>query len=168
MTHTRDNQPHTPLAHAALDAWAREERDLLFNAYFEGDLTPDERAEVEGRLESDESFRQEYDAFLAVVGGLRALPFEFAPDDFVEKVQARIRTRSSGKFFGQNLLYNTHRVPYEVIALVMMIVMAAAYMMMESPRDRGLHSSDLTLDAASGTSSTLDKGQPRGDKGTPD
>lgn len=123
-----------------------DEQDLMFNAYFEGDMTAEERSSFERRLEHDQGFRRDYEEFLKLVAGLRALPFEFAPDDFVEKVQSRIRTRSQGRFFAENYLTSTH-VPYEVIALVMLVVMAAAYMMMESPRDASLTNADVTLDA---------------------
>lgn len=123
-----------------------EELDLLFNAYFEGELTGDERADFDSRLERDDSFRRSYDEFVDIMGGLRSLPFEFAPDDFVERVTSRIRTRSRGRFFTENYLYGT-RVPYEVIAIVMIIVMAASYMLVEAPRDRDLKTADLTIDA---------------------
>ncbi len=136
-------QIDAPQAASMLDI---EEQDLMFNAYYEGDMTPEEREDFEGRLERDDIFRQDYEDFLSVVGGLRSLPFEFAPDDFVEKVQSRIRTRSAGRFFAENYLSSGH-VPYEVIALVMIIVMTAAYMMMEAPRDKSLTNADVTIDA---------------------
>ena len=122
-----------------------EELDLFFNAYFEGDLTREEREDFERRLESDEPFRSQYNEFVNIMGGLRALPFEFAPDDFVERVESRIRTRSAGRFFADNYFYRA-RVPYEVIAIVMIVVMAAAYMMMEVPKDRDLRTGDVTVD----------------------
>lgn len=123
-----------------------EELDLLFNAYFEGELTDPERAEFDSRLEQDDAFRRSYDEFVDIMGGLRSLPFEFAPDDFVDRVTSRIRTRSRGRFFAENYLYGT-RVPYEVIAIVMIIVMAGSYMLVEAPRDRDLKTADLTINA---------------------
>lgn len=114
-----------------------DERDLLFNAYWEGELTATERADFEERISEDAEFAAAYREFFDMMGGLRQLPFEFAPDDFVDNVRGRIRTRSHGRFFGEEWLYST-RVPYEVVAVVMMVVMAGAYMLMESPRDRGL------------------------------
>lgn len=128
------------------EATYNEELDLLFNAYFEGELTDPERAEFDSRLEQDDAFRRSYDEFVDIMGGLRSLPFEFAPDDFVDRVTSRIRTRSRGRFFAENYLYGT-RVPYEVIAIVMIIVMAGSYMLVEAPRDRDLKTADLTIDA---------------------
>jgi anti-sigma factor RsiW len=114
-----------------------DEQDLLFNAYYEGELTATERADFDDRMAEDPEFAAAYQEFFDMMGGLRELPFEFAPDDFVDRVRGRIRTRSHGRFFGQEWIYST-RVPYEVVAVVMMIVMAGTYMLMETPHDRGL------------------------------
>lgn len=114
-----------------------DERDLLFNAYYEGELTATERADFDDRIAADPEFAAAYQVFFDTLGGLHELPFQFAPDDFVEGVRGRIRRRSHGRFFGQEWIFST-RVPYEVVAVVMMIVMAGAYMLMESPRDKGL------------------------------
>lgn len=114
-----------------------EELDLLFNAYFEGELTPEERADFDAKLEQDPQFAQSYEEFVTIMGGLRNLPFEFAPDDFMERVQSRMRTRSRGRFFADNYLYRS-RIPYEVIAIVMIAIMGAAYMMMEPSTDKNL------------------------------
>ena len=159
MTQHSPTSPPSPPGEAdAIQAMLQlEEHDLMFNAYYEGEMTPEERGAFEERLERDGPFKREYEDFLSVVGGLRGLPFEFAPDDFVERVQSRIRTRSAGRFFAETYL-NSNRVPYEVIALVMIIVMAAAYMMMEAPRDRALINGDVTLDAPG----DLDKSPRRG------
>jgi len=120
---------------------AISERDRLFNAYYENELDEAARADFEDRIESDEEFAEAYHAFFEVMGGLRELPFEFAPDDFVERVQSRIRTRSHGRFFAEELLFKT-RIPYEVVAIVMIIVMAAAYLFMGTPPDRGMQDVD--------------------------
>ncbi len=109
-------------------------QDLLFNDFLEGDLSPEEHAKFEERLENDEVFKREYEQFFSVVGGLRALPFTFAPDDFVNTVQSRIRTRSRGRFFADNYLL-TSRIPYEVVGLVMILVMISSYFMMGVPHD---------------------------------
>lgn len=140
------------------------EQDALFNAYFEGDMTPEEREAFTAALDADDALRQDYDYFVDIMGGLRNMPLEFAPDTFVHDVQARIRTRSRGRFFAESHIYNLYRsrVPYEVIAIVMILVMAASYLLMEAPRDRDVRNGDLTVDRAK-----LDKsgehGKPTGD-----
>ena len=121
-----------------------EELDLLFHASFEGELNAQERADFELRLERDPDFARAYEEFVTIMGGLRSLPFEFAPEDFVDKVQSRLRTRSRGRFFAEHYLYRS-RVPYEVIAIVMIAIMAAAYLMMEPTTDKHLRDGDLRV-----------------------
>lgn len=111
------------------------EQDFLFNAYFDDELGDDEREQFAERLRSDPDFARAWKDFSSVMGAVNGLPFEFAPDDFVETVKGRIRTRSRGRFFADELLFRS-RVPYEVVALVMIIVMAAAYLFMGAPPDK--------------------------------
>jgi anti-sigma factor RsiW len=118
------------------------ELDLLFNAYLDDELSDEEREEFDDRLESDPDFARAWDDFSSVVGGLRGMPFEFAPDDFVDRVQGRIRTRSAGRFFAEEYLFKT-RMPYEVVALVMIIVMSAAYLFMGAPPDKQMQDVDV-------------------------
>ena len=118
------------------------EQDMLFNAYLEDDLADDERAEFDRRLADDPDFARAYEQFTDVVGSLGDLPFEFAPPDFVERVQTRIRTRSRGRFFAEEFLFKT-RIPYEVVAIVMIIVMAAAYLFMGAPPDKQMQDVDV-------------------------
>ena len=111
------------------------EQDLLFNAYLDDELSDDERARFAERLEEDPDFARAWESFSSIMGAVHRLPFEFAPPDFVERVQGRIRTRSRGRFFAEEFLFKS-RVPYEVVALVMIIVMAAAYLFMGAPPDK--------------------------------
>lgn len=121
-----------------------DERDALFIAFLEGDL-PDERREAfEAELERDAELRQDFESFADIMGGVQTLPFEFAPPDFVDKVQGRIRKRSKGRFFTENFLYST-RMPYEAIAVVMIAVMAAAWMLMGVPKDRNMKTAEVNI-----------------------
>ena len=121
-----------------------DERDALFIAFLEGDLPEERRAQFEAELDRDAELRREFDEFADIMGGVRELPFEFAPPDFVEQVQGRIRSRSKGRFFAENFLYNT-RMPYEAIAVVMIAVMAAAWLLMGTPKDRNMHDADAEI-----------------------
>jgi anti-sigma factor RsiW len=119
-----------------------DERDALFIAYLEGDLSDEQSREFRAELDEDAELRQEFEHFANIVGGVKELPFEFAPPDFVQGVQKRLRTRSRGRFFADSFLYGS-RMPYEAIAVVMIIVMAAAWMLMETPKDRNLRDVEL-------------------------
>lgn len=118
------------------------EQDLLFNAYLDGELSDDEREEFSERLSDDPAFAKAWKDFSSVMGAVRNLPFEFAPDDFVDTVKSRIRTRSRGRFFAEEYLFRT-RMPYEVVALVMIIVMASAYLFVGAPPDK--HMEDVRV-----------------------
>jgi negative regulator of sigma E activity len=113
------------------------EQELLFNAYLDGELSEGEVRAFKERLLNEPEFREGWEEFSQVMGGLRALPMEFAPNDFVDKVQSRIRTRSKGKFFADPIIYK-QRTPYEVVAIVMLIVMASAYLFLGAPHDTQL------------------------------
>lgn len=121
MTHT--NQP---------DEDFLDEQDALFNAWLDGELNPTELAAFEKRLAQDPDFKSAHEQFKSIMQIVRKIPFEFAPDDFVDKVQGHIRQRSRGRFFTDSFL-TQQRMPYEVVALVMMLVMAAVYILMEAP-----------------------------------
>lgn len=113
------------------------EMEALFSAYLDGELAPQERADFETRLREDPDFQAQYQGFAEIMQGLRAMPFAFAQDDFVPAVQRRIRVRSNGMFFSHKFLTLT-RIPYEVIAVVMMLIMAAIYLMMDIGEDVAL------------------------------
>lgn len=117
-------------------------QDILFNDYFDGELSEEEQREFKARLDADENFRKEYKQFFDIMGGLRAMPFEFAPDDFENQVRSKIRSRSKGRFFADNFLL-TSRVPYEVVGIVMIIVMISAYFMMGIPYNQKIQ--DLNI-----------------------
>lgn len=121
-----------------------DERDALFIAYLEGDLSEDERREFRDELAADDELRRDFEQFEEIMGGMQSLPIEFAPPDFVERVEGRIRSRSKGRFFADSFLY-TARIPYEAIAVVMIIVMAAAWLLMEAPKDRGMQDAEVSV-----------------------
>ena len=121
-----------------------DERDQTFIAFLEGDLSEAKQREFRSQLAQDDELRREFEQFSDIMGGVQNLPFEFAPPDFVDKVRTRIRVRSKGRFFGENLLYSS-RMPYEAIAVVMIAVMAAAWLLMGTPKDRHLQNADPDL-----------------------
>jgi hypothetical protein len=59
-----------------------------------------------------------------------AKPEPRAPDEFLRGVQKRIRARSRGKFYGDGWSTAAPRVSYALIALVMLLVMALAYVVL--------------------------------------
>ena len=53
-----------------------------------------------------------------------------AGDDFVEKLQSRMRRRSGGKLFGANRWGHVTRVPYELFSLVLILIILTVYMLL--------------------------------------
>jgi len=107
-----------------------EQAQELFSAYREGDLPPDEVKAFEGLLASDAEAQEEYDKFCRTLESLALLSKEPAPDDFVEKLQGRMRRRSGGKLFGANRWGHVTRVPYELFSLVLILIILTVYMLL--------------------------------------
>ena len=64
--------------------------DELISAYFDGEVTPDERAEVERLLESSTELRQQLDETSKLSALLHSFPRESAPRDLTANVQKRV------------------------------------------------------------------------------
>ena len=64
--------------------------DELISAYFDGEVTPDERAEVERLLESSTELRQQLDETSKLSAFLHSFPRESAPRDLTANVQKRV------------------------------------------------------------------------------
>ena len=114
---------------------AVDERTLRFNAYIDDELSAEERRLFEKELAEDEEFARDYEEFSRPIQGLHSFSFEFAPPGFVSRVETRIRTRSQGRFFAENYLFG-ERMPYEVVAIVMIVLMATMYFFVEVPNDK--------------------------------
>ncbi len=109
----------------------REQVRDLFSAYREGELPPDQVRALEAFLERDEETREDYERFcrtLDTLALLRQQP-KPAPENFVEKLQKRIRRRSGGKLFGSRRGAVIPRVPYELFSLILILILLAVYLL---------------------------------------
>jgi len=98
-----------------------------FSSYYEGSLDAARAEAVKVHLESCAQCRADYDEFreaLDAISGLHPIP---APPDFPEQVAGTIRRRSGGRFFGRRAFGD--RVPYELIAVVALLLAAAVVLM---------------------------------------
>ena len=99
----------------------------LFSDYLDGELPPEELAELEAHLAHCASCREELEEFRNTLSSLAGLAQVEVPPEFVTKVQQRIRTRSRGRFFSpENLLT---RIPFEWISFFLIMLMLALYFM---------------------------------------
>lgn len=125
-----------------------DEQDLLFSAYLDDELTADERRDFDARLRDDPDFAAAWHDFSNFMGAIQSLPFELAPDNFVDSVQAQIRVRSRNHFFSDDFEYSS-RTPFEIVIVVMILVMAVTYLFMGVPADAGLRDANVPDDTPS-------------------
>lgn len=107
----------------------REQAQDLFSAYWDGELPPDKVEAFEAFLERDNETRQEYDRFRRALESLSALTELPAPDNFVDKLQKRMRRRSGGKLFGADRWGTITRVPYELFSLILILIILSVYLL---------------------------------------
>jgi hypothetical protein len=107
----------------------REQAQELFSAYREGELPGEDVEDFEGFLEDDDEARQDYDQFCRALDTLSSLSEQPAPDDFMEKLQKKMRRRSGGKLFGASRWGQVSRVPYELFSLVLILIILTVYLL---------------------------------------
>jgi len=105
---------------------SHDEAQVLLSAYLDGETTSEESEAVERHLAGCDACREELESLRATVDALSGLPGESAPDGFVDEVAATIRRRSSGRFFADEASHAPpFRVPYDVVAVAMLLVLAS-------------------------------------------
>ena len=98
------------------------------SAYLEGELSPPERARVEGHLARCIECRVSLERFRRTLGRLGSLKRP-APGNFLQKVQARINSRSRGRFFARRFLL-FGRIPFEWLSLATIVAMLVYYIVL--------------------------------------
>jgi anti-sigma factor RsiW len=96
-----------------------------FSDHHDKNLSAARATEVEAHLATCDRCRGEYTRFqnaLDALSGLHRVP---APPDFENQVAETIHRRSAGRFFGRRAFGD--RVPFELVAVVALVGMAAAY-----------------------------------------
>jgi anti-sigma factor RsiW len=104
-----------------------------FSAYLEGELSPSERARVDGHLSRCIECRVALERFRQTLGKLGSLRRP-APGNFLQQVQTRINRRSHGRFFAKRFLL-FGRIPFEWLSLATIVAMLVYYiiLMQSSP-----------------------------------
>ncbi len=103
-----------------------EEAQANFSDFLEGELSPQEVAELQAHLEGCATCADELEELrqtLSSLSGLKRVP---PPPGFLGKVQQRIRKRSRGRFFEPDKLLN--RIPFEWISFIIILIMLVVYM----------------------------------------
>ncbi len=109
----------------------------LFNDHVDGELGAEQSAALEAHVQACESCREALDQLRTTVAGLRGLSTPPPASDILQGVQRKIRKRSRGRYFTRGFATSGYRVPYEIIALLMVLLMVVVYFGMASLQDLG-------------------------------
>jgi len=103
---------------------------MLLSDYLDGMLDEDERRQVDEHLEACPSCRKELDDLRKTVQVLAGLPSVDAPEGFVSAVRSRLRRRGRLRRREETRSLLRQKVPFETICLLMLLVLAALYIML--------------------------------------
>ncbi len=98
--------------------------------YIEGELSEQERAAVEKHLETCQACRAEADALAQTLSLLSSLSPVQAPEGFASSVRHKMRRRGRRNRRVGLTLGLRQKVPFETIALVMLLIILAIYLML--------------------------------------
>lgn len=174
MSKARQANPDDGTGDPALaEAWddepdPDEARTLRASAYVEGDMEPDERARFEAELAQDPALRQEVERLRHTLSALHKLSNAAPSEVFLSQVEGKIRQRSRGRFFGEELFPT--RFPFEAVVGSVLVVLAVLYLYARhterEPATFEAMSGPRAPDAGTPDAGTPDAGTP--DAGTPD
>ena len=106
---------------------------LLHSALLDGELAPDERAQVEAHLASCPECTAELAALARTLGMLHALPAARAPLGFVDRVLEAARPMPWHRRWGRRLFQPRHvKLPLEAAAVVL-VALGAVYVFQSTP-----------------------------------
>jgi anti-sigma factor RsiW len=117
--------------HAGADMSSKPE---LLTALLDEQLDEHEAAEVADYLERSNEARAELDSLRRMLKMVGDLPAVEAPPDFYDKVRAKLRRRKDGAVEGW--LIALVSMPFQVLSIVVILVIAATYLMLELDQDR--------------------------------
>jgi anti-sigma factor RsiW len=119
-------------------ASADERLAAMLSDYVDGTLSAAHMAEVEAALLADPALRAEVDELRSSVGVFKSLPPATAPPALTAAVEATIRRRSGGRFFGRRTMGD--RVPFGVLLAVALVILIAIVAMLWSSSTGSLKS----------------------------
>jgi anti-sigma factor RsiW len=118
----------------------------LISAYLDAELDEAESSAVENMLEQSAEARAELEELRKVVALVGGLPDVEAPEDFIEKLNRRLRRKqmlqpeATSKFA-------SIAMPFQVLSIIVILVVAALYMMAELDRKPATLERDPSVNA---------------------
>lgn len=119
---------------------AHPEYEDKFSDYLEQTLPPGEREELIAHLAECAGCKASYREFESAVGALADLHKMSAPPDLGSEVEDTIHRRSAGRFFGRKAFGD--RVPFELLAIIALIVGLAVFVLLRSSSTGSLRYED--------------------------
>jgi anti-sigma factor RsiW len=110
---------------------AADSKAELMTAYLDDALEAGEAESLEKLLEESPEARREFEDLQRVLSIVRDLPEVEAPPDFYENVAKKLRRRRAG---GEGVM-SVFSLPFQVISVFVLMVIAATYLMMEIERE---------------------------------
>jgi len=129
-----------------------EQAQALFSAQQDGELADEQAAALQAHLQCCARCRAEWESFRDALALVRELPRPAAPDDFLEGVQRKIRSRSKGAYFRVKAVRPfVYRLPFELFSLLMILVLVALMVLQATvARVRPIPESDVRLQRPGG------------------
>ena len=113
----------------------RERVKERLSDYLEGELTPEEKAEIDAELDRDPALQAELEELRRTLELLGRLPAVEVPDDFLQQVRQKIRRQRKSPFdiaFGLD-----RKIPFEAISMVLIGILLTLYLLLVVlPRER--------------------------------
>ncbi len=104
----------------------------LMTAYLDDALEDGEAESFEKWLEDSPEARREVESLQKILSVVRDLPDVEAPPDFYEKVSKKLRRRRAGP---EGMSMGLISLPFQVLSIIVIMVIAATYLMLEIERD---------------------------------
>lgn len=103
-----------------------------FLAYHDGDLSREEKAQLEAHFDGCGFCRADWDAYLRTLGEISGM-FRVAPmDGFTQKVKRTIGKRSRGRFFPDDRKLG---VSFAIVSFLLILLVMLAYLWMVSAKE---------------------------------
>jgi anti-sigma factor RsiW len=106
----------------------------LMTAFLDEQLDPADADAFETLLESSPKVREEIDELKRMLEIVSDLAPVEAPPDFLENVSRKLRRRRPA---GEQLLFSLVSLPFQVLSILIILTIAATYLMLELERDDG-------------------------------
>jgi anti-sigma factor RsiW len=110
---------------------AADSKAELMTAYLDDALEADDAKSFEKLLDESPEARREFEDLQKVLSIVRDLPEVEAPPDFYEQVAKKLRRRRVGGDGTMSVL----TLPFQVISVFVIMVIAATYLMIEIDRE---------------------------------